>query len=116
MSVAGYRSYTCLYVAAPVCMCVCVFLDCPGVTSKGLWDLTEFASLANLQLQRMSAIAINGQGHSDPWGWIKDLRYQFKRLYISGEIQRLTHFSTSALHAEAPPRVWDWGGTVGTQP
>ena len=76
---------------APVCMCVCVSPDCPGVTSEGLQHLGKLRSLKHLQLQRMNAMVINGQGGNDPWGWIKKPCDFLSSLYISGELQRHTH-------------------------
>ena len=70
-------------------MCVCVFSDCPGVTSADLDHLERFLRLRTLILNGVHASIINGQdGRGDSWGWMRNVSDSLKFLYISGELQR----------------------------
>ena len=77
-------------VAAPVCMCVCVFADCPEVTPDSLRHLSSVTELWSLTLTGVPASDIRGQEGAG--SWIRELPDPLLRLAICGELWRHTHF------------------------
>ena len=73
---------------APVFMCVCVFPDCPGVTSAGLQHLEYLVGLKILILRGFLVSFISGQdGQKDPGGWIRGLPDSLQKLDVIGELR-----------------------------
>ena len=78
-------------------MCVCVFPDCLGVTSIGLWHLSNLTKMHTLTLRKVPDSLIYGQaGQKDPLGWIQGVSGSLISLYIYGEL--LWHGHTVSEH------------------
>ena len=75
-----------------VCMCLCVFPDCSGLTFVGLLHFGNLSSIENMTLEGVNASIINGEdGQKDPGSWIRGLSSSMKELTISGELRRHLH-------------------------
>ena len=85
---------------APVCMCVCVSPDCPGVTSAGLRHIRYLASLRILTLHGIRASVISERGGS----WIRRLPSALQDFSVTGELRWHLHAHTAIV----PPPQKEW--------
>ena len=89
----------CCGVDVPVSMCVCVSPDCSRLTLESLRHMDRLLSMKFLALQEVQDGLVRGQGGSE--GWIQGLPESLEVLVISGELQRHSTLSISALCNES---------------
>ena len=73
-----------------VCVFVCVFVDCPNLTTSGLLHVSMLTKLENLTLHGVPAGVITDAGRDGPEDtgrWLQKLPESLRTLVISGELR-----------------------------